>query len=503
MGLSFSVDTEAQVLGPQRSLRKLSRKLRMGVEPSMADQDQLAAIAKEKGPQSAEVSNFLAEKAKEYTQSAEFNQKLRYHLQTLFRFTTFTTDAAGAPLVTEDVSGSEDPLLSVSKMSDALNASSYSVFSEVVEGNKSWDLLLTGKSYKINDSSLYFQDPKKTDYISEPSFFAKIKAESTIEGALSVFKPEDSRIAGILTSTQFRARYHAGPSNANRRLSQAVFRIFLCDNLQPAFIPVASEDEENLEILKGILDKLNVPGNTITEDQIKNMMSENEIKHGAEASCMSCHSKLDPFAQSFGVFGNKQLATTPAAGAIHFKRNVTDTVNIEGAGIGDLAKAITTLPEYLQCQTENFWKWFISEEVPLSDKRKMELSDFFSGKKLYGGQKIDKRAKEYVQMLVSQPEFRLDVGKLDPNSPEIMQSLLQSCNKCHAGNDIVTFGVRPFGGSKEEDARIISELKRRVIEVGPNHSDVMPPNLATWSENDLNKVKQWIQQLKPIEGINP
>ena len=42
--ICYTVEGEAQVLGPQRSLRKLSRKLRMGVEPSLADQDQLAAI---------------------------------------------------------------------------------------------------------------------------------------------------------------------------------------------------------------------------------------------------------------------------------------------------------------------------------------------------------------------------------------------------------------------------------------------------------------------------
>jgi hypothetical protein len=497
--LSYGADSYAQSLGPQRALRKLSRKLRMGVEPATADQDQLAAIAQEKGPNSPEVTAFLSQKAKEYVQTKEFNDKMRYHLQTLFRFTTFTTDANGLPIITKGSDGYDDSTLMVGQMSEALNASTYSVFTDVVENNKSWDTLLTGKSYRISNN-IYFSDPKKIAYLQESSFFQNVRGDSTAEGISTVFNDNDSRIAGVLTSTQFRARYHAGPSNASRRLSQAVFRIFLCDNLQPAFIPVASEDAENVLILKGLLDKLKQPGNAITEQQIINTMSENEIQHGTEATCMACHSKLDPLAQSFGLFGNIALTNTPSPGAIYFKRSASTTVNIQAAGIGELGKAITTLPEYTQCQTENFWKWFIGGEVPLADGRRAELADLFTGKKMYEGKKIDRKPKDFVQMLVSQPEFRLDVEKLDPNSPEMVQSLLRSCNQCHTSSNRVTFGARPFGGSLAEDTRLVDELKIRILELEEGDEGAMPSNRSSWSESDLKKVKNWVQQLNYMEG---
>lgn len=493
-------DSHSAQLGPQRILRKASRKLQMGKDPSAADQAQLAELVKANGPQSPQVKAFIDSKIMGYVKSPEFKQKMTYHLQTLLRFSTFVKDENGKPIT--DSQFGEDDLLG-STYEQQMQSGAYGIISDVIDKNAPWDQLLTAKTYKTSDQA-FLHDPKKSTFFDELSFLNEIKPVAVSSSNNSItFKSDEPRVGGILSSLMFRARYHAGPSNENRRLAQAVFRSFLCDNLQPSFIPSSSEDEENIKLLQEIIKMLTGGTGAPPPGMIDNMMNANNIKHGTEASCMSCHYKLDPLGKTFGTPGSNVLPKDPSAGALVFKRLVGQEENTQADGIGTLAKAIVNTPEFYQCQVNHFWNWFIGSEVPLSDKRKNDLADIFSGKKpVTGGVNIGKNHQEFISHLVRQPEFQTDINALDPNSPEAMASLLQSCNMCHAAVNKPTFQTRPFGGSLEKDAAIVAALKFRVLEVPITDPKSMPPNRASWSEGDVKRLTDWVKKLKPMEGGN-
>jgi hypothetical protein len=490
----FVVDSYASPLGPQRSLRKLSRKLQAGLDPSVQDQAQLQQIVVTYGASSKEVKTFFELKANEYVESLGFRKRLMHKLQNLLRFSTFVVDDKGLPVVSSNLG--TDPILK-SQYAEALKSSTYNIIKDVVDNNQPWDTLLTGKKYSVSDNA-YFTDPKGSTSFYEDSFYEKVMSSnvSTSNGVLE-FKPEEDKIAGILTSTMYRARFHASKSNENRRIAQSVFRAFMCDDLQPAFVPSTDEDQKNVDLLKDIIGKLKGGSTPPTPDEIQDVMNANNIKHGTEASCMACHFKLDPMGQVFGTPGEGNLEAKPFAGGLVFSRHGQE-IKIPVTGIGGLAQALVTQPEYNQCQSNHFWNWFVGSEVSLSDKRKSDLADVFTGKKTVNGVSIAKNPRKFAAYIVKQPEFFTDINSLDPNSPEAMATLLQSCNSCHSAVGRPTFTSRPFGGSLELDAQLVASLKKRVLELPMTDPQSMPPNRASWSDADLARLKSWVTGLVPM-----
>lgn len=319
------------------------------------------------------------------------------------------------------------------------------------------------------------------------------------------FKPTDHSIAGVLSTGVFRHRYKKTPINENRRYAQAVFRVFLCDDLVPA-VPIEEgmpdKDKKALEDILNLIKK-SKPNEEPTPQDIEDMMADMQDKHGTEATCMACHYKLDPMGRSFGTFGQHKVEPKARMdGGLVFKRVDGSEVKIENVPIDEIALAVTQTPEYARCQVRHFWDWVVGDAVVLTKQRETELVQTFDS--------VGRRAVDFVAALTRQPEYRYDRAR--PYFAEKLQltfetvrPLFQKCDTCHATMAPFfpqlnfTLAERPWGGSIEEENKLIDKVKFRVNRP-KNDPMVMPQAIEIWADKDLSNLKNWLSTLQPSPG---
>ena len=353
--LFVSLSAMAQTPAPAVYLEKVSKSLR-GMPPSVAEREALAqAVARH------EEAAFLSDKVKQYTLSKEFTFKLKARIDEHFR-----------------LSASSDPFkIGITYQVKPDSAYDFLVL-EIITKNQSWDRLLTAKNYTyledraptftmnidenindffffkgILDSKVQYNLVDDTNY----AFNRKEMSPVTIS-----FDENDPRIAGVLTTSRFMARYGNTALNKNRRRAAAVFRSFLCDDMVAA-IPAKTTDSEKTDY-----DVL-LPESK-TEDQLRRELRRND-PHGSLEGCMACHYKLDPMGKVFAL-NPSGLAPEASPGVLVYKAG-SSNVNIPVSGVGDLAKNITQQKEYVNCQVNLFWKWFIGQDSPKTTVRQAEL----------------------------------------------------------------------------------------------------------------------------------
>ena len=403
---------EGELLSPFGYLNKMSMSLR-GMAPSQDEyRDLWAAI------QAGHADEFLKTQKTAYLSSTLFVEKMRVHLDDLFRL---MPDSKSLLL-------SEGPY---SSLSQSLNATD-DLFTRIIAENGSWDRLLTEKTYNTfskpsygsntSDEINFFSalDPKYSKVFT-PQTAQEVQA---LEKHRLEFSPDDLRVAGVITSPRFFAHYGTTGVNKNRRRAATIFRTFLCDSMSAA-VPDPGQDMNQIYNLQFPEQAQNMTQNTMTSQEVKIEKTLNDGIHGTQKDCMSCHYKLDPMGKT--LRGSQFIpSAAPWAGSLTYKTAQGSLTNIPVKGIAELALAITKQPEYLNCQVGYFWNWFIGRDIAITPQIQAELTRKFD--------EVGRRAGDFISYLLDRPEFKSRIA-VDPvrATSRRVGDLFARCQSCHQG----------------------------------------------------------------------
>lgn len=460
-------------LGELAQLHKLSMALR-GLAPTPEEYQGLKdSLAQKKG------SEYLAQKTQEYLHTVAFSERMVLKLDELFYFKSTTAR----------------PMLIPGQQSqDSRDSVQYfatdNFFRDLFLQNLSWDTLLIGKKYRF---PVFGEEVDKTFFgnilglpteLSPPFPSLTTKVPDKYEEVS--FDANDLRIAGVITSPRFFSRYTATGLNKNRRRAAAIFRTFLCD-------PMISSIPENHD-QKALTDLIFPEGQTVSEGQIVMPM---DALHGAQPDCMACHYKLDPLGKTLRD-SPFVLHEDPSAGALVFKNSKGELINKPAKGIGEVAKFITEQPDYVSCQVETFWNWFIGSDVAIGKKTRSQLMQSFDG--------MGRRSSDFVAYLVSRPEFKIRQSK-DPQRAMVVEvrNLLKRCDSCHDGvktkdeGPIPRFAIWPIAGADKAGKWLRKISKSLDLEnQGKNRTMPTKEGFKPTTE-ELANIQKWISQGAPDE----
>ncbi|MGE0632808.1 MAG: hypothetical protein AB7O96_10385 [Pseudobdellovibrionaceae bacterium] len=475
-------EDDTNKLSPESYLRKLSMHLR-GFHPSPEEY-----LAIEKARSKSEVRAILKSKVEEYLNSEAYFDKMDFRLSELFLLQPNFSYSIWPNMEQDDFNGYNND--GRYQKYNALNF----LFHSLARGNLSWDSLLTAKNY-----TSYFVPGFNVFGHYDYKFWQAVAMDQlppTPDTAFSEaipfsvnFDSSDVRVAGALTTPRFFKRYTTTAVNQNRKRAAAIFRIFLCDEMKAAVVGSA----DNLDPLFELV----FPEHSgLSEEEIGKFIGEGK-GHGDSPDCMACHYKLDPMGKTF-QYSSAALAPRPSSGALSFKRKNGELINIPVRGIGELGKAIAEQKEYVSCQTERFWSWFIGEDYPLTAERRARLEADFES--------VGRRTNDFVSLLVTSDEF-WEKPLLEGDVQELIRKVkgvLKNCDTCHLGvnpSPAPSFVEWPIGGSPETAKRWIKRISSAMDLKGDGSDARMPPEGSPWqpSAEERDGIKKWIELGAPNE----
>lgn len=471
MCATVSIQALAEPASYETQLMKLSKSLR-GQIATAADREQLKAAITQ-----GTAEDFLRLKTQEFVKSSQFNLKLKQKVDELIRLVPQTRP------------------LSNKYYGAGMTPSAYDLFVEnLISQNLSWNELLTGKSYRTQTAGSFLNPEKRFYEVLKGNHDPEVPFETALQDTNPEnipltsyeFDKADPRIAGILTTPRFFDRFVNTALNKNRRRAAAVFRVFMCDTMIPT-VPAQDSKSQMTDY-----DTVLAGHQNVTEEQIRKSQAGNI--HGQQADCMSCHQKLDPMGQTFG-FSAATASPKPSAGVLYFKGYDGRQVNIPVSGVAELGEKIVQQPEFEKCQVQNFWRWYIGKDVPLTAQREMELIQKFN--------QVGRKPKDFVAHLVSLPEFKEKPAILteDQLLSRRVVKIFKNCNSCHESTDEDVWDLTnlPYSRDARLRERKINALKKVLDIDGDGRRAEMPPEDSLWqlSQDEFATIKNWINRGAP------
>lgn len=462
-------------MSPVSYLRKISLHIR-GQTPERAEYAELS-----KAVQADRTADFFKDKIAEYLKSDAHIDKMSFRIEELFHlrptpvpFTSALLDYYG--------SGLYFPIVDSYTARNSMNE----LVRRIAGKNMSWDTLLTGKEYRAFPMSLSMSlTGLNTGDFLFYSTAANVQANAEAEADIR-FLSDDPRVAGVLTTGRFFARNVNTNLNKNRKRAAAVFRVFLCDDMKAVVVDESGNQNE-------ILDRV-FPGSggTAPGSDVHVNATTGDI-HGSDPACMKCHYKLDPMGMTFQDSG-MILHKLASPGALVYTRASGAKVNIPVAGVGALGKAITEQPEYVNCQTSHFWRWFVGEDIPLTPSIQAELSTKF--------EEVGRKTNDFIAYLMTRPEFGyVQSGESNAQLIAQVKGVLKNCTGCHALENIPSFTQWPIGGNDLTHQKWITGIRTTMALDGSSAKRTMPPKESAWqpSRTDLETLQRWLDLGAPNE----
>lgn len=475
-------------LNDESYLNKLSAAIR-GIAPASTEYKELAFAKKTNS-----VENFFQIKRSQYLASSLHAEKMRWRLTELLKLKA----SQNVFLVDSSLPNRLNSMNQFKNSLDDRQNATDDLFLRIVVENKSWDQILTAQDYKM------FTHKEAQDFNAaegDAEFFKNIlsidvkekieKSQSPISSVLVEFPKTEGRIAGVLTSPRFFARYATTGVNKNRRRAAAIFRTFLCDSM----IAAVPDPEEN----KSKIIDIQYPSEKtqgFTEDEIKAAAQLPDDIHGSQADCRSCHYKLDPMGRVF--LGSPLIPSRQEwGGSLTYKNSQGGLTDIKVQNIHQLGVAITKQPEYVACQMKHFWEWFIGKDISLTPEILNELTQQFDS--------VNRRTNDFINILVQRPEFKSRIVESpDKRLSRKTLEIFQKCQSCHQGKvddmdePLLDLTLLPLGKNKSiTDSRYwLERISRRMDLENGGRDRSMPPPKNKWSltREELLLVKSWIEQ---------
>ena len=497
IGILLSILTITQAhsleLKKESLLNKISLSL-TGRPASTMDQVAISKLSDE-----GAIQQFINQKIDQYMQTKEYSHKVTYKLYELFQFKN-----PQSAIYSGDYSAIEK----------VLPYSTNSLFNSLTQQNLSWDMILTAKKYTLTTNYAlqgfverlsdfdFFSSVADLPHVDASSYdlFAKVPSSSSVTKEIE-FDHDDTRISGALTTPPFFSRYSTTGVNKNRRRAAAIFRIFLCDKMS-AVIPAA------VGIDQALYDILYPKGADagMTENEVKAILNNSDSIHGSRTDCKSCHYKLDPMGKVFTTSA-ASLSSMPSPGALVYKNSSGAMVNIPVNGIGEMGQAIVQQDDYVKCQINHFWNWYIGQDVVLTNERMIQLQQAF--------EKTGRRTNDFTKYILQSKEFATrelpnELRDLSRN----VKTYLQRCQSCHSnsadyqGADLTQWPMGKNQNDALDNNRYwITQISEAMDLEHGGIKRTMPPKPVDGgfipTRKELEMLSLWIKQGAPNEQGHP
>lgn len=309
-------------------------------------------------------------------------------------------------------------------------------------------------------------EPRTRDFTDPHPALTGIKIiETNFEG--------HPNVAGMFSSQKFLTRYWNSPINGNRKRAAAVFKIMLCDPMNPALERLTAKAREQA-LAQG------VPESTVTNRTIEEI---HRNRHGNQKDCAQCHNRLDPLARTMRPL-ELGISKFASKGRLRFYDAVNQPVDFPAHGFHDLVTQITKQQKYNDCQMNWLFNWIVGKDVNIHPARFSELLEKF--------EKDNRRLKETIVSLLLSPEFQGSEIKFDVTpSFEKARDILSNCYDCHS-NFLKSHGAQL--------KLTLSKISNKLDLPNNGRNRLMPPSYHYWapSQQEVMSVKAWINEGAPL-----
>jgi hypothetical protein len=280
-------------------------------------------------------------------------------------------------------------------------------------------------------------------------------------------------VAGMFSSQKFLTRYWNTPVNGGRKRAAAVFKIMLCDPMNPALERLTAKAREQAL-------SMGVPESTVTNRTIEEI---HKNRHGNQKDCAQCHNRLDPLARTMRPL-ELGISKFASKGRLRFYDAINQPVDFPAANFHDLINQITKQQKYADCQMNWLFNWIVGKDVNIHPARFAELLDKFD--------KDGRRAKETIAGLLLSPEFQgREVKYPTPPTFEAAREVLSNCYECHS-NFLKSHGAQL--------KLILSKISYKLDLPNDGKDRRMPPSYHYWepSHDEVMAVKAWVSEGAPM-----
>jgi hypothetical protein len=213
------------------------------------------------------------------------------------------------------------------------------------------------------------------------------------------------------------SRSMAGIEKTKFSPAAAMHRILLCDSMSVQVSEVGVSKAQKLQSL------LNVTGGTTPQSAYGDVSSSNAPAY-LQPQCMECHKKLNPVERVLAPFfptTASQPLQEPQPFVIQGLKK--EDVVFEANNYMEFLQALAKQPQFVRCQTEKFWNWYVGSDVAMSPSVRQELESEFA--------RSDFDFRKLIAVLVTRPEFAqapparrvVDYSEVEP--------ILNRCTSCH------------------------------------------------------------------------
>ena len=294
----------------------------------------------------------------------------------------------------------------------------------------------------------------------------------------------------------------------------AFFRIYLCDDMQQVALPgPGSKSQEAFKIIhiaqaasspaSGTESTPPPPLAVVTPVSVDAMKAKQHV----QPQCLGCHSKLDPMESVYNK-KFKRLSSTdskPVPFNFVYDDYAGKSITITVPTIDDLPAVISKQPQYIRCQSEKFWNWYVGNDVPLSPKHRADLEKVYVAN--------ESKPLEIIKYLAGLKSYTSDSFLSEPKQFNNVRPIFQKCHGCHKSDPAIPSLLEtPFNLSRTTDAEKWAdhfEILRSVVKLtnilGDQKGIKMPTKDAGWKISELERktLIKWIAEgAKDENGVD-
>ncbi len=278
----------------------------------------------------------------------------------------------------------------------------------------------------------------------------------------------------------------------------AFFRIYLCDDMSPVILP--GKNSKSIETFKLIHSEAPPTATNMSVIPVLSTVPAPpavaiKAEH-VKPECSGCHNKLNPMESVF----NKKFApldsvtTKPNPFEFVYEDYTGKDIRLTIGSIDGLPDLLIKQPQYVRCQSEKFWNWFVGSDVPLNPKQRTELESVYVVSK--------SQPLEIIKYLTSLPLFSSDSFASEPKQFNNIRPILQKCHSCHKADPTIPSLLNiPFNADKKtmpekmaDHIEIIDKIVKLANLLNDQNKVRMPPKNAGWklTENEKTVLLKWL-----------
>jgi hypothetical protein len=348
--------------------------------------------------------------------------------------------------------------------------------------------------------------PELVNYLKQisdlESYISKINSSSYIKPTTGLGQNTSSTLAElpqlIFSHTSVTTRYQKTIYSK----AAAFFRIYLCDDMQQVALPgTGSKSQDAFKIIHMPQAVSSAVSGTESAPPAPDTTAPLSVvamkaKQHVQPQCLGCHIKLDPMELIYNKKFKRPSATDVSPVPFNFVYDdfTGKSITISVPNIDDLPAVISKQPNYIRCQSEKFWNWYVGSDVPYSPKHRSELEKVYVANQ--------SKPLEIIKYLANLKLYTSDSFLSEPKQFNNVRPIFQKCHGCHKSDTTIPSLLEtPFNLNRTSDAEKMAdhfEIMKSIVKLtnilGDQKGIKMPTKDAGWkiSESERKTLIKWI-----------